>query len=95
MSIIYEVSDITLRKNNCESRKGRYHGLVMLTFHFEATRRLFWDGTRNFEPRSDAERTTPKLAPPLQTFPPHQREGVWSPSYDLTGNRPNTRRILG
>ncbi|GBM82808.1 hypothetical protein AVEN_20252-1, partial [Araneus ventricosus] len=26
---------------------------VILTSHFEATRALFWDGPRNFEPQSD------------------------------------------
>ncbi|GBL82032.1 hypothetical protein AVEN_50603-1 [Araneus ventricosus] len=39
-------------------------------------------------------RTTPELAPPLQTSAPFQREDVWSPTYDLTCNRPNTRRIF-
>ncbi|GBN83449.1 hypothetical protein AVEN_92868-1 [Araneus ventricosus] len=29
--------------------------LVILTSRFEATRGLFWDGPRNFEPRSDDE----------------------------------------
>ncbi|GBM70994.1 hypothetical protein AVEN_163713-1 [Araneus ventricosus] len=41
--------------------------------NFEATRGVFWDETRNFEPRSD-ERTIPELAPPLQSSAPHQRE---------------------
>ncbi|GBM72521.1 hypothetical protein AVEN_45592-1 [Araneus ventricosus] len=27
-------------------------------------------------------------------FAPYQREDVWPPTYDLTCNRPNTRRIL-
>ncbi|GBN01498.1 hypothetical protein AVEN_20697-1 [Araneus ventricosus] len=30
------------------------------------------------------KRTTPELAPPLQTSAPHQREDVWPPTYDLT-----------
>ncbi|GBO02250.1 hypothetical protein AVEN_89404-1 [Araneus ventricosus] len=29
-----------------------------------------------------------ELAPPLQTSAPHQREDVWSPTYDLTCNKP-------
>ncbi|GBM10226.1 hypothetical protein AVEN_177494-1 [Araneus ventricosus] len=32
--------------------------LVILTSRFEATRGLFWDGPRNFEPRSDDEDDT-------------------------------------
>ncbi|GBM82542.1 hypothetical protein AVEN_29330-1 [Araneus ventricosus] len=32
--------------------------LVILTSRFEATRRLFWDGPCNFEPRSDVEDDT-------------------------------------
>ncbi|GBM22983.1 hypothetical protein AVEN_172331-1 [Araneus ventricosus] len=32
-------------------------------------------------------RTTPELASPLQTSPPHQREDVRSPTYDLACNR--------
>ncbi|GBL87125.1 hypothetical protein AVEN_218808-1 [Araneus ventricosus] len=39
-------------------------------------------------------RTTPELAPPLQTSAPHQREDVWPTTYDLACNRPNTRRIF-
>ncbi|GBN61042.1 hypothetical protein AVEN_131408-1 [Araneus ventricosus] len=38
--------------------------------------------------------TTPELAPPLQASAPHQWEYVWSPTYDLTCSRPNTRRIF-
>ncbi|GBL97102.1 hypothetical protein AVEN_254138-1 [Araneus ventricosus] len=43
---------------------------------------------------SQMTRTPPGLAPPLQTSAPHQREDVWPPTYDLTCNRPNTRRIF-
>ncbi|GBN03889.1 hypothetical protein AVEN_132942-1 [Araneus ventricosus] len=35
-----------------------YFGLVILTSRFEATRGLFWDGPRNFEPRSNEENDT-------------------------------------
>ncbi|GBM53519.1 hypothetical protein AVEN_129516-1 [Araneus ventricosus] len=33
-------------------------------------------------------RATPELAPPLQTFAPHQREDVWPTIYDLNCTRP-------
>ncbi|GBN00189.1 hypothetical protein AVEN_157429-1 [Araneus ventricosus] len=49
--------------------------LVMLTSRFEATRELFWDGPRNFN-HGQMKRTTPDLAPSLQTPASHQREGV-------------------
>ncbi|GBL82777.1 hypothetical protein AVEN_106317-1 [Araneus ventricosus] len=39
-------------------------------------------------------RTTPNLAPSLQTSTPHQQEDDWPPKYDLTCNRPNTERIF-
>ncbi|GBN54478.1 hypothetical protein AVEN_209908-1 [Araneus ventricosus] len=39
-------------------------------------------------------RTTPELAPPLQTSAPHQREDVWPHTYDLTCNKPTTRQIF-
>ncbi|GBO42111.1 hypothetical protein AVEN_60771-1 [Araneus ventricosus] len=40
-------------------------------------------------------RTTPELAPPLQTSTPLQREDVWPPTYDdLTCNKPNKQRIF-
>ncbi|GBM48400.1 hypothetical protein AVEN_182992-1 [Araneus ventricosus] len=32
--------------------------------------------------------------PSLQDSAPHQREGMRPPPYDLTRNRPNTRRIF-
>ncbi|GBL83508.1 hypothetical protein AVEN_196355-1 [Araneus ventricosus] len=60
--------------------------LDTLTFRFEATRGLFWDEPRNFEPRSYNE---PELASPLQTSKPHQREGV------RPCNTPHTPRIFG
>ncbi|GBM64576.1 hypothetical protein AVEN_56550-1 [Araneus ventricosus] len=39
-------------------------------------------------------RRTPELSSSLQTSTPHQREDVWPLMYDLTCNRPNTRRIF-
>ncbi|GBM38885.1 hypothetical protein AVEN_83870-1 [Araneus ventricosus] len=35
-------------------------------------------------------RTTPEVAPSLQTSSPHQPEDVCSPTYDLTFNRSST-----
>ncbi|GBM92909.1 hypothetical protein AVEN_236722-1 [Araneus ventricosus] len=34
------------------------------------------------------KRTTPELGPPLQTSVPHQQEGVWPMTSDLTCTRP-------
>ncbi|GBL76111.1 hypothetical protein AVEN_234407-1 [Araneus ventricosus] len=39
-------------------------------------------------------RAAAELAPPLQTSALHQREDVCPHTYDLTCNRPNTRRIF-
>ncbi|GBN83635.1 hypothetical protein AVEN_114234-1 [Araneus ventricosus] len=39
-------------------------------------------------------KTTSELSPPLQTSAQHQREGVCLPTYHLTCNRSNTRRIF-
>ncbi|GBL98433.1 hypothetical protein AVEN_187762-1 [Araneus ventricosus] len=33
----------------------KWFSLIIFTSRFEATRRLFWDGPRNFEPHSDDE----------------------------------------
>ncbi|GBL98443.1 hypothetical protein AVEN_187770-1 [Araneus ventricosus] len=57
---------------------------------FETTRRLFWDGPRNFEPRSgDGDMIWHPLTKHL-----HNTSGRTfdSPMYHLTYNRPNTRR---
>ncbi|GBN31496.1 hypothetical protein AVEN_144901-1 [Araneus ventricosus] len=37
--------------------------LVILTSRFEATRGMFWYGSRNFEPRSDVEEDTRAVTP--------------------------------
>ncbi|GBM37400.1 hypothetical protein AVEN_28350-1 [Araneus ventricosus] len=39
-------------------------------------------------------RTTPELAPPLQTSAPHQREDIWLHTYDLMCNRSIIPRIF-
>ncbi|GBM13592.1 hypothetical protein AVEN_124001-1 [Araneus ventricosus] len=39
-------------------------------------------------------RTTPELAPPLQTSAPNQREDAWPPTYDLAYNKINTQQIF-
>ncbi|GBL98451.1 hypothetical protein AVEN_187775-1 [Araneus ventricosus] len=33
-------------------------------------------------------RMTPGMAPPVEIFTPHQREGILPPAYDLGWNRP-------
>ncbi|GBL91251.1 hypothetical protein AVEN_195136-1 [Araneus ventricosus] len=38
-----------------QEAETQWFGLVILTSRFEATRGLFWDGPRNFEPQSDDE----------------------------------------
>ncbi|GBM41944.1 hypothetical protein AVEN_142916-1 [Araneus ventricosus] len=67
---------------------------VILTSHFEATRRQFWDGPRHFEPWSDEEDDTRAEPPSLQTSTPQQWEEVWSSTYDSTCNNPHTLRIF-
>ncbi|GBM97638.1 hypothetical protein AVEN_101954-1 [Araneus ventricosus] len=64
---------------------------VLLTSRFEATRRLFWDGPRNFEPRSDDEDDAWAGTSLSKTSTPHRR---LAPMYDLACNRPNARRIF-
>ncbi|GBM46669.1 hypothetical protein AVEN_261049-1 [Araneus ventricosus] len=67
--------------------------LVKLESRFEATRGLFWTGLAILN-SSQMTRTTPELAPPLQTSAPHQLKNVWPLTYDLACNSPNTRRIF-
>ncbi|GBN93217.1 hypothetical protein AVEN_133254-1 [Araneus ventricosus] len=38
-------------------------------------------------------RTTPEMAPPLQTSARHKRENFWTPTYDLTFNRPTNSNL--
>ncbi|GBM20671.1 hypothetical protein AVEN_230251-1 [Araneus ventricosus] len=57
---------------------------------FEATRGLFRDGPRNFEPRSDDEDDTP--SPNFRATP---TGGRLATTYDFACNRPYTRRIFG
>ncbi|GBL91472.1 hypothetical protein AVEN_136953-1 [Araneus ventricosus] len=59
--------------------------LVIFTSRFEATRELFLDVPRNFEPRSDDEDDT-RAGIPSPNFR--------TPAYELTCNRPHTRRIF-
>ncbi|GBN45487.1 hypothetical protein AVEN_20430-1 [Araneus ventricosus] len=67
--------------------------LVILTSRFEATRGLFWADLAIFN-LGLMTRTTPELEPPFQASAPHRWENVWTPTYDLTCNRPHTRRIF-
>ncbi|GBN04046.1 hypothetical protein AVEN_220255-1 [Araneus ventricosus] len=67
--------------------------LVRLTSRFEATRGLFRDGPRNFEPRSDAEDDTWAGTPSsnFRSTPMGERLATMC---DLACNRPYTRRIF-
>ncbi|GBN37913.1 hypothetical protein AVEN_33235-1, partial [Araneus ventricosus] len=56
---------------------------------FEATRGLFWDEPRNFEPQSDDKDDIRAGTLCLQTSSPHQREDACHTKYDLGFNRPN------
>ncbi|GBM91409.1 hypothetical protein AVEN_204279-1 [Araneus ventricosus] len=51
-------------------KRARQLSLVILMSSFEATRGLFWDGPRNFEPRSDDEDDT-RADKPLSKLPLH------------------------
>ncbi|GBL88939.1 hypothetical protein AVEN_159028-1 [Araneus ventricosus] len=44
-----------LMDDSSQCHRDHLVGLVILTSRFEATRGLFWDGLRNFEPQSDDE----------------------------------------
>ncbi|GBM67801.1 hypothetical protein AVEN_216249-1 [Araneus ventricosus] len=68
-----------------KTKKKIMHIFSYINFRFEATGRLFWDKPPNFDQMT---RTTPQMAPPLQTFAPHRREGVYPLTYDLMCNRP-------
>ncbi|GBN35334.1 hypothetical protein AVEN_19128-1 [Araneus ventricosus] len=60
--------------------------LVILASRSEATRELCWDGSRNFEPRSDGDTELFKL--------PHHANGrTFGSLRMIAGNRPNTRRV--
>ncbi|GBM56653.1 hypothetical protein AVEN_123136-1 [Araneus ventricosus] len=65
----------------------------ILPSRFEATRGLFWDGPRNSEPRSDDEDNTSAgtPSPNFHTTPTGVR---LTTTYDLTCNRPHTRRFF-
>ncbi|GBM60450.1 hypothetical protein AVEN_117966-1 [Araneus ventricosus] len=50
-------ANMTLHSKNSERKNSAHEpcSLVILTPRFEATRGLFWDGRRNFEPLSDGK----------------------------------------
>ncbi|GBM85849.1 hypothetical protein AVEN_37495-1 [Araneus ventricosus] len=60
---------------------------------FEATRGLFWNEPRNFEPQTDDVDDT-CAATPIPNFRTTSAGGSGSPKYDLKCNRPNTRPIF-
>ncbi|GBM24737.1 hypothetical protein AVEN_141811-1 [Araneus ventricosus] len=67
--------------------------LVILTSRFEATRGLFWDEPRNFEPRSDDEDDT-WAGSPSPNSTPHQRRDVWPLRMIWRATGPHTWRIF-
>ncbi|GBM15889.1 hypothetical protein AVEN_258433-1 [Araneus ventricosus] len=64
---------------------------VILTPRFEATRELFWDGPRNFEPLSDDDTYAVTPSPNFHATP---TGGRLATTYELTCKRPHTRRIF-
>ncbi|GBN37806.1 hypothetical protein AVEN_102210-1 [Araneus ventricosus] len=66
---------------------------VILTSRFKATRRIFWDGPRNFVSRSDYEDDTCTCSPSpnFRTTPAGE---CLATTCDLACNRPHTRWIL-
>ncbi|GBL85747.1 hypothetical protein AVEN_193192-1 [Araneus ventricosus] len=68
-------------------------GLVILTSRFEATRGLFCDGPRNFEPWSDNEDDT-SAGTPSPNFHATPTEGRLVTAYGLACNGPHTRRTF-
>ncbi|GBL84706.1 hypothetical protein AVEN_191151-1 [Araneus ventricosus] len=67
--------------------------LVLLISRFEATRGLFWDGSRNFEPRSEDEDDT-RAGTPSTSFHATPTGGRLVTTYDIACSRPHTRRIF-
>ncbi|GBN34755.1 hypothetical protein AVEN_81519-1 [Araneus ventricosus] len=59
-----------------------------------ATRGLFWDEPRNFEPRSDDEDDAWAVTP-SPSFHATPKGGRLATTYDLACSRPHTRRIFG
>ncbi|GBN49691.1 hypothetical protein AVEN_121980-1, partial [Araneus ventricosus] len=83
LSFIVSVSDDSSSVEAVNSSSLNWISSVILTFRSEATRGLFWDRPRKYEPR-----TTPELTNPLQTFAPLRRWDGWPPTDDLTCHRP-------
>ncbi|GBN54183.1 hypothetical protein AVEN_97301-1 [Araneus ventricosus] len=67
--------------------------LVILTSHFEATRGVFWVGTRNFEPRSDDE-SDARACAPSPSFRATPAGGRLDIAYYLAYGGPHTWRIF-
>ncbi|GBO06676.1 hypothetical protein AVEN_79355-1 [Araneus ventricosus] len=101
------IRHLSKRRANLLNRLGRNHPLSqftatvftslrdlvlgILTSRFEATRGLFWDGPRNFEPRSDDDTWVGTSSP---SFHATLTGGRLASTYDLACNRPHTRRIF-
>ncbi|GBN10021.1 hypothetical protein AVEN_33530-1 [Araneus ventricosus] len=68
-----------------------HHSLIIVTSRFEATRGLYWDGPRNFEPRSDDDSWADTYTLLHRTTP---TGGRLPPTHDFACNRHNKRRIF-
>ncbi|GBM94814.1 hypothetical protein AVEN_26526-1 [Araneus ventricosus] len=77
----------------CIHNKFSYISFVVLTSRFEATRELFWDGPRHFEPRSDDEGGTSADTPSPSIYAT-PTGGRLATTYDLACNRPDVRWIF-
>ncbi|GBM82329.1 hypothetical protein AVEN_54764-1 [Araneus ventricosus] len=75
---------MALRVDHCPGDLERI--VVPSTLRFEATRGLFWDGPRNFEP-AQMTRTTPELAPPFK-LPRYVTRETLATTHDLTCTGP-------
>ncbi|GBM56392.1 hypothetical protein AVEN_132864-1 [Araneus ventricosus] len=76
--------------------------LVLLTFRFDATRGLFWNRPRNFEPRSDDEDDTweATASPNFRTTPVCTCPSLWilnpmGESVDVDGGHHTSGRMFG
>ncbi|GBL79901.1 hypothetical protein AVEN_28953-1 [Araneus ventricosus] len=65
--------------------------LVILTSRFEATRGVFWDGPRKFEPRLDDEDDTRTGAHPLHKAPGQSQMAVRNTCTNFTHNIASSR----
>ncbi|GBO23965.1 hypothetical protein AVEN_89981-1, partial [Araneus ventricosus] len=67
-------------------KRARQFSLVILMSRFDATRGLFWDGPRYFQPRSDDEDDT-SADIPFRNFHAISTGGYLATTYDLACNQ--------